>query len=84
MVPMTRSQTAFIRGVHGSVVMTAGPEHLPERGREETIAIVNQKPQRVDAVVQVHGQVAGLLHRPRPGRVQRHAAQVGVPVRNAS
>ena len=27
---------------------------------------MNQKPQRVDAVAQVHRQVAGLLHRPCP------------------
>jgi hypothetical protein len=76
---MTRSQMAFIRGVRGRVVMTRSPSVLNtsgERGREERIAIVNQKPQRVDAVAQLHGQVAGLLHRPRPGWMRRHAAQV--------
>lgn len=41
-----------------------GLEHLAESGSEERIAIVNREPHRVQAVTQVHGEVAGLLYRP--------------------
>ena len=37
---------------------------------------MNQEPQRAEAVTQVHGEVAGLLHRPRPGRVSGHPGHV--------
>ena len=37
---------------------------------------MNQEPQRAEAVPQVHGEVAGLLHRPSPGRVRGHPGQV--------
>ena len=36
---------------------------------------MNQGPQRAEAVTQVHGEVAGLLHRPCPGRVRGHPGQ---------
>jgi hypothetical protein len=66
---MTRSQMAFIRGVLGKVVLIRTPSALntlAERGGEQRIAIMNQEPQRAEAVTQVHGQVASLLHRPCP------------------
>jgi hypothetical protein len=66
---------AFIRGVRGRVgddPQPVGFAHLGERGREEGNAIVNQEPQRVDAVSHVDDKVAGLLHRPCSGRVRRH------------
>jgi hypothetical protein len=50
---MTRSQMAFILGVLGRVMMIRSPSALntsPERGGEERIAIMNQEPQRVEAV----------------------------------
>ena len=53
-----------------------GFEHLRERGCEERIAIMNQEPQRAEAVIQVHGEVAGLLHRPCPGWSRGHPGQV--------
>ena len=77
-VPMTRSQMAFILGVLGKVVMTAVPrlEHLAECDGEDRVAIMNMEPQRAKAVTQVHGEVAGLLHHPRPGRSRSHPGQV--------
>jgi hypothetical protein len=77
---------AFADGVHPRSLRQGGDdpqavsfEHLPERGREERIAVMNQEPQRTDAVAQVHGQVPGLLYRPRPCRVRSHAARVQAP-----
>jgi hypothetical protein len=35
-----------------------GPEHLPERSGKERIAILNQEPQRAEAVTQIHDEVA--------------------------
>ena len=82
------SDDAFADGVHpwrprqggdeqgGDDPQSFSLEHLGERGGEERIAIMNQEPQRVDAVAQVQGQVAGLLHRPRTRRVRGHSAQV--------
>ena len=76
---MTRSQMAFIlwrpRQV-GDDPQSFGLEHLPECGGEERIAIMNQEPQRAEAVTQVHGEIAGLLHHPCPGRVRGHPGQV--------
>jgi len=37
---------------------------------------MDQEPQRAEVVTQVHGEVAGLLRRPRAGRVCGHSAQV--------
>jgi hypothetical protein len=37
---------------------------------------MNQEPQRAETVPQVHDQVAGLLHRPSPGRVRGHPGQM--------
>lgn len=37
---------------------------------------MNQEPQRVEVVAQVHGEVAGLLHRPCAGRVRGNPGQV--------
>lgn len=37
---------------------------------------MDHKPQLADAIGQVHGQVAGLLHRPRPGQVDVHPGQM--------
>jgi hypothetical protein len=74
---------AFADGVHSrrprqssDDPQTFGLEHLPERGGEQRIAIMNQEPQRAEAVIQVHGQVPGLLYRPCPGRVGGHSGQV--------
>jgi hypothetical protein len=53
---------AFADGVHprrlwqsGDDPQPFGIEHLTERGSEQRIAIMNQEPQRVEAVPQVHG-----------------------------
>lgn len=76
---MTRSQMAFHPWrprQSGDDPQSFGLEHLPERGGEERIAIMNQESQRAEAVTQVHGEVAGLLHRPCPGRVRGHPGQV--------
>jgi hypothetical protein len=77
------SDDAFADGVHpwglrqgGDDPQAFGLEHLGERGGEERVTIANQEPQRADAVAQVHGQVAGLLYRPRSGRVCGHSGQV--------
>ena len=43
---------------------------------EHRITIMNQEPQRAKAVPHVHGEVAGLLRRPRPGRVRGHPGHV--------
>jgi hypothetical protein len=51
-------------------------EHLPERSGEDRIAVVNQEPQRAEAVTEVHGEVAGLLRCPCPGRACGHPGQV--------
>jgi hypothetical protein len=70
---------AFICGVFGKVVMirsSFGLEHLAERGGEDRVAVVDQEPQRAEAIPQVHGEVAGLLRRPRPGRVRGHPGHV--------
>lgn len=66
---MTRSQMAFHPWrprQSGDDPQSFGLEHLPERGGEERIAIMNQESQRAEAVTQVHGQVPSLLHRPCP------------------
>ena len=47
-----------------------------ERGGEDRVAIMDQEPQRAEAVAQVHGEVAGLLRRPCPGRARGHPGQV--------
>jgi len=52
-VPMTRWQMAFILGIPGKVVMIrspSAPEHLPEYSSEQRIAIMDQEPQRGEAV----------------------------------
>ena len=41
--------------------------------------MMNQGPQRAEAVPQVHGEVAGLLRRPRPGRARGHPGHVQSP-----
>jgi hypothetical protein len=45
-------------------------QQLPAQGLDDAftdgIAIMNQEPQRAEAVLQVHSEVAGLLHRPCP------------------
>jgi hypothetical protein len=51
-------------------------EHLAERGGEDRIAIMNQEPRHAGAVPHVHGQAAGLLRRPRPGRARGHPGHV--------
>jgi hypothetical protein len=56
--------------------MSFSEEHLPERGSEQRITIINQEPQRAKAITQVHDEIAGLLHRPRTGRLRDHSAQV--------
>jgi hypothetical protein len=50
--------------------MSFSEEHLPERGSEQRITIINQEPQRAKAITQVHDEIAGLLHRPRTGRLR--------------
>jgi hypothetical protein len=45
-------------------------EGSTERGGEERIAIMHQKPYRAEAVTQVYGEIAGLSHRRRTGRVR--------------
>jgi hypothetical protein len=37
---------------------------------------MNQEPWRFEAITDVHGESAGLLHRPRAGRACGHSAQV--------
>src|SRR5690348_1887044 len=76
------SDDALADGVHprrprqgGDDPQSPGSEHLPERGGEERIAIMNQEPQRAEAVTPVHGEVAGLLRCPCPGRVRAHPAR---------
>jgi hypothetical protein len=52
---------AFIRGVFGKVVIIRSPSALntlAERGGEDRITIMDQEPQRAQAVIQVHGEVA--------------------------
>jgi hypothetical protein len=65
---MTRSQTAFIRGVRQGRddPQSFGCEYLGERGGEERVTIVDHEPQRLGAVTQVHGQVPGLLRAHAP------------------
>jgi hypothetical protein len=54
----------------GADPQSLGLEHLRECGGEEAIAIImNEEPQCAGAA-QIHGKVAGLLHRPCPGRVR--------------
>jgi hypothetical protein len=50
---MTRSQVAFILGVLGKPGMIRSPpglEYLPKCGGEERVAIMDQEPQRAEAV----------------------------------
>ncbi|MEV6032810.1 hypothetical protein AB0L65_16745 [Nonomuraea sp. NPDC052116] len=73
---MTRSRVHLRRPRHGGDdPKPFGREHLPERGGEERIAIVDQEPQLGDALP----QVAGLLDRPRPGRTRGHPTQMQPP-----
>ena len=51
-------------------------EHLAERGGEDRVAVVDQEPQCAEAAIQVHGEVAGLLRYPRPGRARGYPGQV--------
>jgi hypothetical protein len=76
---LTRSQMAFIRGVFGKVVMIRSPSDLntsPNAVVKTGSRSWMQEPQRAEAVTQVHGKVAGLLRRPRPGRSRGHPGQV--------
>src|SRR4051812_45009284 len=77
------SDDAFADGVHPRRLRQGrddsrlfGFEHLPKRGSEERITIINQEPQRAKAITQVHDEIAGLLHRPRTGRLRGHSPQV--------
>jgi hypothetical protein len=72
---------AFADGIHpwrprqgGDDPQSFGLEHLTERGGKKEITIMNKEPQRADPITQIHGQIPGLLHRPRPGRVRDHPA----------
>ena len=74
---------AFADSVHprrfgqgGDAPQPLGREHFPERGGEQRVAVVNEEPQHAEAAIQVHGEVAGLLHRPGPGRVRGYSGQV--------
>lgn len=46
-----------------------------ERGREVRAAVADQVPEACEPLIQIQGQVAGLLHSPWAGRVCGDAAQ---------
>jgi hypothetical protein len=76
---LTRWQMAFIRGIFGMVATILSPSDLNTlagRGGDDRIAVVHQEPRHAEAVCQVHREVAGLPHRPRPGRARGHPGQV--------
>jgi hypothetical protein len=54
----------------------SGLEYGVERGGEVRAAVADQEPEVLEPVVEVQGQVPGLLHRPRAGGVRGDAAQV--------
>jgi uncharacterized membrane protein len=53
-------------------------QHRVERGSELATSVADEEPEPLGPLAQVHEQVAGLLQRPRPGRVRRHAQDVHV------
>ena len=64
------------RGHHRRTMTTKGVSFQPPPGGQFSAVVDNQKHELPDAVFQVHGQVAGLLGHPRPGRARRHAQDV--------
>ena len=54
----------------------SGLEDRIERGREVGAAVTDQEPEAREPLIQIQGQVAGLLHSPCAGRVRGDAAQV--------
>ena len=53
-----------------------GAEHRVEHGGELGIAVAQQEPEPVDAIVKVHQQVAGLVGNPRAGGMNGHPGHV--------
>jgi hypothetical protein len=59
--------------------MVLGEDQNPVQQLAGRVAIVDQEPQRAEAVTYVHGEAAGLLDRPCPGGVGGHLGRVGPP-----
>jgi hypothetical protein len=68
---MKRSAIAFVRGARIGVWMIriSAPEDRVERGSELVVPVMDQEPEPVGALAEVHEQVAGLLGHPGPGGV---------------
>src|SRR4051812_22478421 len=53
-----------------------GAEHRVEDVGELGIAVAQQEPEPVDAMVEIHQQIPGLLSNPRAGGMSGHPGQV--------
>lgn len=82
MVPMTRSQWAFIRGACGALVTTRRSSAWKTASNAFVVlavAIAEQEAQGLHPVSEVGGEVSGLLRRPFLGWVGGGASDVKVP-----
>jgi len=71
MDPLTRANGQRVRARDAS-----GLEDRIERGREVRAAVADQEPEVLEPLIQIQGQVAGLLDSPCAGWVRGDAAQV--------